>query len=241
MSPSVLIREGPNYGIKELYNGGANASIDIVFVHGLTGNTYTTWLHKDSHVHWPSDLLKQDIPDARILGFGYDADVVKLWNASNGCLSNHAENMVGALVRKRERTDTERRRILFVAHSIGGLIVKQALIHSRGGVEKALRQVEQYTAGVVFLGVPHCGADLAAWASTGTRMVYLIRHSNKAIVEVLRPGSEMLREVEKAFQNILTLRKDASSEIFVTCFFEELPVLGVGEVSILINHFDNRF
>ncbi len=146
------IREGQNYGIKELHNGGTNASIDIVFVHGLTGNTYTTWLHKDSHVHWPSELLKQDIPDARILGFGYDADVVKLWNpASNGRLSNHAENMVGALVRKRERTETETRRMLFIAHSLGGLIVEKALNHSR--------QVERCTAGVVFLGVPHGDTD----------------------------------------------------------------------------------
>lgn len=171
----VPIREGQNYGIRELYSGGANASIDIVFVHGLTGNTYTTWLHKDACVHWPRDLLKQDIPNARILGFGYDADIVKLWNpASNSRLSNHAENMVGALVRKRERTETEKRRILFVAHSLGGLVVEKALSHSRGAVEKALRQIEQHTAGVVFLGVPHCGADLAAWASMGTRMVNLI-------------------------------------------------------------------
>ena len=241
ISPSIPIHEGPKYGIKELHSGGTSASIDIVFVHGLTGNTYTTWLHKKSSVHWPSHLLKQDIPDARILSFGYDADIVKLWNpASNGRLSNHAENMVGALVRKRERTDTESRRILFVAHSLGGLVVEKALNHSRAAVEPVLRQVEQYTAGVVFLGVPHCGADLAAWASLGTRMVNLVRHTNSAIVDVLRPGSEMLREVEKGFQSILSLRKDEKLAIFVTCFFEELPVLGVGEVYILTIRFHIR-
>ena len=227
----VPISEGQNYGIKELHDGGTKASTDIVFVHGLTGNSYSTWLHKDAKVHWPSELLKQDIPDARILGFGYDADVISFWNpASNSRLSNHAENMVGALVRKRERTNTETRRILFVAHSLGGLVVEQALNHSRSAAETVLRQIERYTAGVVFLGVPHCGADLAAWASIGTRMANVLRRANKDIVGVLKPGSEVLRAVEKGFSSILSLRKEEGSQIFVTCFYEELPVVGVGEV-----------
>lgn len=101
-SGAITIRKGTNYGIKELYNGGSNSNIDIVFVHGLFGNTYSTWLHKYPDVHWPSELLKEDIPDARVLAFGYDANIDKLWNpASNGRLIYHAENMVGALVRKR--------------------------------------------------------------------------------------------------------------------------------------------
>ena len=128
------IGEGQNYGVKVLYDGGIKASVDIVFVHGLTGNAYNTWLHKDKgiRVHWPSELLKQDLPDARIISFGYDAGIVNFWNpASNSRLSNHAENMVGDLVRRRERTNTEFRKILFVAHNLGGLVTKHALSYSR--------------------------------------------------------------------------------------------------------------
>ena len=96
--------KAPNYGIKELYNGGANASIDIVFVHGLDRK----------HIHYvASQRLRRALAERNCSSkisrtraswaFGYDADVVKLWNpASNSRLSNHAENMVGALVRKRE-------------------------------------------------------------------------------------------------------------------------------------------
>ena len=225
------IREGQNYGAKVLYDGGMEASVDIVFVHGLTGNAYNTWLHKDTRVHWPSELLRQDIPDARILSFGYDADIVNFWNpASNSRLSNHAENMVGDLVRKRERTNTESRKILFVAHSLGGLVTEQALSHSRNTADKFLHQIERCTAGIIFLGVPHCGSDLASWASFGTQMVNLLKRSNSDIVGVLGPGSEMLRMVGNGFQNILRLRKDEGSEIPITCFYEELGVIGVGEV-----------
>lgn len=228
---SAPVGESDNYGIRTLYDGGTEACVDIVFVHGLTGNPYNTWLHKESGIHWPSKLLRQDLPDTRILSFGYDADIVNFWNpASNSRLSSHAENLVGELVRERERTDTETRKLLFVAHSLGGLVTEHALSLSRHAAEKHLHQVERCTAGIVFLGVPHCGADLASWGKFGTRMVGILRRANKDIVGVLDPGSEMLREVQKGFHIILRLRKDEGSEISITCFFEELPVIAIGEV-----------
>ena len=228
-SPSPITK-GQNYGIQILHDG-ANACVDVVFVHGLTGNAYNTWLHKETGIHWPSALLGQDLPDTRILSFGYDADIVNFWNpASNSRLSSHAEDLVGDLVREREGTDTESRQILFVAHSLGGLVTEYALSHSRHTAEKHIRQVERCTAGIVFLGVPHCGSDLASWGKLGTRMVGILRRANKDIVGVLDPGSEMLHEVQKGFHTILRLRKDEGTEISITCFFEELPVIAVGEV-----------
>ena len=147
------IGKGQNYGIQVLHDGGSEACVDIVFVHGLTGNAYNTWLHKETGIHWPSELLGQDFPDTRIMSFGYDADVVNFWNpASKSRLSSHAENLVGDLVRERERTDTENRKILFVAHSLGGLVTEYALSHSRHAAEKHLHQLERCTAGIVFLG-----------------------------------------------------------------------------------------
>ena len=230
-APPAPIGKGQNYGVQQLYDGGLGAIVDIVFVHGLTGNAYDTWLHKDTDIHWPSKLLRQDIIDARILSFGYDADIVNFWNpASSSRLSNHAENMVGELVRHRERTNTEIRKILFVAHSLGGLVVEYALGHSRNSAEIHLRQVERYTAGIVFLGVPHCGSDLASWAKVGAQMVKLLRRTNTEIIGVLQPGSEMLRETQKSFHNILRLRQDERSKISITCFYEELACTPVGHV-----------
>ena len=151
-SPSAPIGKGQNYGIQVLHSG-SGACVDIVFVHGLTGNAYDTWLHKETGIHWPSGLLGQDLPDTRIMSFGYDADVVNLWNpASKSRLSSHGENLVGDLVRERERTDTETRKILFVAHSLGGLVTEYALSHSRHAAEKHLHQIERCTAGIVFIG-----------------------------------------------------------------------------------------
>ena len=227
------IGEGQNYGVNVLYEGSAEASVDIVFVHGLTGNAYNTWLYKDKRrkVHWPSELLKQDLPDARIMSFGYDADIVNLWNPrSHSPLTSHAEDLVGALVRKRERTNSEDRKILFVGHSLGGLVIEHALSHSRKSVEKFLRKIEQLTVGIVFLGVPHCGADLGAWESVATQLANIVKRPNQDLLGILKPGSEMLHLVENDFHKILRLRKDEESEISITCFYEELDVRPIGQV-----------
>ena len=227
----ALIEGGNNYGIKTLYDHGIEAFVDIVFIHGLTGNAYNTWLDEETDVHWPSKLLRQDIEKSRILSFGYDADVVGIWGrgpASGSRLSNHAENLVGKLVRERERSNTEFRRIIFVAHSLGGLVTEQALIHSKNSAEKHLNQIECCTIGIVFLGVPHCGSDLEAWVTIGRRMAGIVLQTSRDIVNVLNPDSEMLHIVENNFHSILRQRRNDPIEL--VCFYEELPVRGIGEV-----------
>lgn len=163
--------------------------------------------------------------------YGYDADIVNFWNpASTNRLGNHAENLVGDLLGKRERTDTENRKMIFVAHSLGGLVTEYALDHSRNAVEKELHQIERCTIGIAFLGVPHHGAELASWASYGAKLAGVLKRTNQDILRVLNPGSETLRDVENRFHKLLRLRKDEAAEIAISCFAEELPVTGVGEV-----------
>lgn len=104
---STTIQKGQNRGVTLLHQPSvpANAVVDIVFVHGLTGNAYSTWHNEQHALHWPSKLLKDDVPEARIFTFGYDADVASFWGGtSQNRLANHAENMVGDLVGEREET-----------------------------------------------------------------------------------------------------------------------------------------
>jgi hypothetical protein len=98
-----------NLGLRNVAeaSNGQNAVVDIIFVHGLTGNSQGTWTDPGSGVHWPSQLLRHDIPDARIFCFGYDADVTSFWgHASKNRLTDHAKSLMGDVVREREDTDT---------------------------------------------------------------------------------------------------------------------------------------
>ena len=61
-SPPQTIGEGQEYRVRVLHDNSKNACVNTVFVHGLTGNAYSTWLHKETGIHWPSQLLGQDVP-----------------------------------------------------------------------------------------------------------------------------------------------------------------------------------
>lgn len=64
----------------------------VIFVHGLTSNRESTWTDKHSKVFWPKDLLAKDLSKARIVTFGYDADIIRGLNtAGNGTLRDHGK------------------------------------------------------------------------------------------------------------------------------------------------------
>jgi hypothetical protein len=81
----------------------------IVFVHGLTGNRESTWTDKPTKVFWPKDLLAEDLSRARIITFGYDADIVRgLSVAGNGTLRDHGKALAEDLAMRRKKTGTVR-------------------------------------------------------------------------------------------------------------------------------------
>jgi hypothetical protein len=60
--------------------------------------------------------------------------------------------------------------------------------------------------GVIFLGTPQHGSDLAAWGQLGATLTKLIRRPNKDIIAVLRPGSDMLANIQRDFHSLLRSR-----------------------------------
>jgi len=207
------------------------AVVDIVVLHGLTGSATKTWLHIPSRVYWPRDLLKNDFPDARVLVFQYDADITGIFStASSNQLSDHAGNMLGDLARVREGTDTEDRSLIFVAHSLGGLVVQKALTLSRASPLQHIRQVEKKTAALLFLGTPHHGAELARWATYAGNLWKLVCQTNTDIIQTLRPDSAILANIQHDFQSLLRSRMDEQNGLEISCFYEELPVRGLGMV-----------
>ena len=116
------------------------------------------------------------------------------------------------------QNEQENRRIIFVAHSLGGLVVQQSLALSLASAEKHIRPVQERTVGIVFMGTPHPGSNLEAWASLGIGMTQMLKSPNKELLTVLGPDSEMLAHVQRDFHSLLRNRKDQGSEISMTFF-----------------------
>ncbi|OBT66162.1 hypothetical protein VE03_05055 [Pseudogymnoascus sp. 23342-1-I1] len=220
-NPDLYSTEG-SIGMK-VVTEPRDAVLDIIFVHGLTGNRETTWTHKNG-VFWPEQLA-HDISTARIMTFGYDADVVKIWGMAGGNnLRNHGKSLAFAVSDRRR--DCRERPVIFIAHSLGGLVCEQALLHCGEG-DKTLEKVFRSTRGIIFMGTPHAGADLAKWGYILAKYSSTVRNTNSDILDPLRQKSDVLTAVQQQFQQLLR-KPDVDIEIY--CFFEEKPVFGVGMI-----------
>jgi hypothetical protein len=106
-----------------------DATVDIVLVHGLNGHPEKTWTTKNG-VFWPTDLLPASLKGAkaRILVYGYNADVYAFSgdrSASSDMIHQHAQTLVSGLSLERESEDCGENTIIWVAHSLGGILVKR--------------------------------------------------------------------------------------------------------------------
>jgi hypothetical protein len=71
----------------------------------LTGNRETTWTHKQTKTFWPQTLLGRDLANARILTFGYDADIIGvLKTAGSNTLRDHGKSFANDLALRRMKS-----------------------------------------------------------------------------------------------------------------------------------------
>lgn len=112
----------------EVYRA-VNARVDIILVHGLNGDPEKTWTHKNG-CFWPSQLLPDSLrgAPARVLVYGYNADVYAYGSShhvSSDLILHHAQTLVNAVVNERESEGMGDNAIIWVAHSLGGILVKK--------------------------------------------------------------------------------------------------------------------
>jgi hypothetical protein len=135
-----------------------NAEVDIVAVTGLGGHALGSFRSTSGSTVWLRDFAPQDVPQARFITYGYDTSVVA--SDSNQGVRELARTLLDSLATFRQRTHTQKRPLLFVCHSLGGVVLKEALVMSSKAVEakhKKLLEVTTVTYGLVFMGVPNLG------------------------------------------------------------------------------------
>lgn len=191
------------------------AQVDIILLHGLNGNPQKTWTSKKSGTYWPTDLLPKTFEEegvhANVLVYGYNADVAgnKDRNPSTNFIHEHAQTLVNYLTTFRKTHKTLRNPIIWVAHSLGGILLKKALEYSdsvRVAVHEDYRSVYVSTYAIVFLGTPHEGSDLARWGEMLQGMVGHVPRkffdSEPILIKTLRKDSETLDTINEGFLHI---------------------------------------
>ncbi|PYI11768.1 hypothetical protein BO78DRAFT_425657 [Aspergillus sclerotiicarbonarius CBS 121057] len=204
MTSTIAFMNISKVGLTVLHCPETEALADIVFVHGLQGHPVSTWATKG--VFWPKHLLPDDVPDCRILTFGYDS-AVATWGACNlGTVPQYGKSLLLAL--DQERVACPNRPIIFVAHSMGGQVVKSAL--QTAGPRGNASGFETSVEGLVFLGVPHRGSQLAAPALWAVRLLGLAAilgvSTNRENLRALQPSAQEQIGLLEDFQRRLDSR-----------------------------------
>jgi len=75
-------------------------SLDIVAIHGITGDAFKTWTHENG-TNWLRDFLPSAFPGARIFSYGYPAEV--FWSRSDGDIDSFARSLLEGLKRERRQ------------------------------------------------------------------------------------------------------------------------------------------
>jgi hypothetical protein len=122
------------------------------------------------------------------------------------------------------------RPLIFVAHSLGGLVCKKAILLSRNNPEAHLRSVFNCTKGIIFIGTPHKGSWMADWANIPAQAVGLVKSANKSLLGILETDDQLLESIQIEFWSMVRELRECGSPFEVTCFFEELPLPVVGKV-----------
>ena len=170
--------------------------------------------------YWPQDLLAKEIKNARIMTYGYDTDVIGglFKGASKNNVTQHGRDLMFELER-----EVHGEPIVFVAHSLGGILVKEGLHFSKSHMDPRYQQLHRCTKHVVFLGVPHRGSEMASMGKVLIRLANAaFQDTNKPIVSSLAVDEELLDRIHDEF-----LKMVQKEDFTVHSFQEGLGLSGL--------------
>ena len=153
------------------------------------GDRRDTWnfSSKGHHVNWMTDLLPEDVKShkrVRILSYGYsphlfsgarrtfrshDANAKTLDKNALGyvpqAINVHSKRLLEQMSAKRTGKDRDRA-IIWIGHSLGGLIVQNALVQASASLQSRIehKAIELCTCGVLYFGTPMREVRGRTWA-----------------------------------------------------------------------------
>uniref|UniRef100_A0A3P9ARL5 Protein SERAC1 n=1 Tax=Maylandia zebra TaxID=106582 RepID=A0A3P9ARL5_9CICH len=200
---------------------------DVLFIHGILGAAFKTWRQKDRNALeeeeaakreddytecWPKSWLAADCPNLRVLSVEYDSHLSD-WMAQ--CPAENQRKSLAyrsqELLKKLKLAGVGERPVVWVAHSMGGLLVKKMLLDALQDPD--MHGLLQNTKGIMFYSVPHYGTFMAEYS---VNVRYLLFPSIE--VRELCKDSPALRSLN---DNFLNLAKE--KDFKVLSFAETLP------------------
>lgn len=194
----------------QIISNPEKALVDVVFVHGLTGDPKATWSSKGGF--WP-ELMAEDHPDARISTFGYPASRWKKWINKELDIFELAKLGTELLC----GNGVGERPVVFVAHSMGGLITKLILNHCFGSDDEQAAQLAARVVRVMFLATPHSAPALPAVVK------FCLPKMSSPHITALSGETTVLDNIKENYGKLVT----ANSHLRNIAYYEALNLAGI--------------
>ncbi|KAK3376065.1 hypothetical protein B0T24DRAFT_591752 [Lasiosphaeria ovina] len=178
-----------------------------------------------TEVFWPVDLLPATCPNVRVYTWGYHTLVVdkKPLSLQNGIFS-HAGELLVELASNRAALGDAARPIVFITHSTGGILLKEALRLSELERDGPLKEILSSTSAVMFLGAPHRATEHSTMADAIKSMasITLRVDSNDFVLQELSgansPEAELGRQTFVRLWNDYNFKVKTFQESVVTSY-----------------------
>ncbi|KAI8633498.1 hypothetical protein F5Y19DRAFT_413884 [Xylariaceae sp. FL1651] len=190
-------------------------NIDVIAVHGLNpldkpDHGEATWTVGDKL--WLRDFLPNRAPRARICIFGYNSNVA--FGSAAAGVREQAEHLLNQL--ERLRIGQPDRPLIFICHSLGGIVVKRALVHAKS--DTTYEDIWKSTYGIVFFGTPHNGADSAKIGNVVAKITRsILQRPGNTFIKALTRDSSVLNTITDDFRQLL-------EDFQIISFWETLPL-----------------
>ncbi|EME89289.1 uncharacterized protein MYCFIDRAFT_170768 [Pseudocercospora fijiensis CIRAD86] len=209
-------------GLTVLHEPDGVPLADLVFVHGVGGGSLRTWTneHDQADSFWPMNWLSSEtvIASARISTYGFGPPASTSPGDPDRLLdiSDLAKDLLAKLRfgqgREGRSLNVGCIPLIFVSHSLGGLIAKKAYLLAISDSNATYGQIAQATSAFVFFSTPHRGL-----------------HQSSVLNDVLMAcvaewrlthGAELLRRHLPKMQNINDKFRDLLAPLHVYSFYE---------------------
>jgi pimeloyl-ACP methyl ester carboxylesterase len=201
--PGPNVKLAPEVNSGYVTEGSHNKLAVVVFVHGIFGTKDDTWLSANHNATFPqllaTDPAVKDKTDVFVFEyftpkFGAAPSIVDLADQLRGDLDDH-------------HVLEDHQKIAFLAHSMGGLVVREYLLNHQDRIGKVPM--------VFFYATPTNGAEMA-------RVGQLVSVNPQLRGMVPIEGNDLLQAIQSGWMN-----SDKAKSIASFCGVEELPTAGI--------------
>ena len=153
---------------------------------------------------WPRDFLplNNGFKNSRIMTFGYNSTLVD--RKSEKRLKDWSNELLEQLSRVRTTSLEKIRPMIFICHSMGGLVARQAMIQLHHHPRK-YAGIMLKNCGLLYLSTPHAGTQQADWNAFILNITELFGVRTNEIVSQLQSFNKSLVDSVESFSEFTKL------------------------------------